>query len=325
MLGQIHLERLLYQLGARVVKVNAKGTDLLSNCPFEAYTHSDGQDTKPSFGISLGNGHVWNCFSCGKRGRGVLFLLKRLEKFNPQVASLIAEYSELEEMFLANELMDAIQRIAEKYKDSVKNIKFTKVWDESIIEKYKGKIPGYVIDRIGKDVELEEVLNVARLFTLGYDDVNLILIIPIRNSEGVIVGIGRRFLEEGRYMDMFSWNKGDYLYGEQFFDGDNQNVYIVEGYFDVWRMYALGYTNVYGVMHSGITDRQANKIAAFGRNVYLLPDPDEAGKKLIEVAKVKFKSLGVPVFVGKRMLYQDPSYCSKEELEKYINSCIRLI
>ncbi len=325
MLGAGQLEELLNSLGARQVKINSKGTDIISNCPFQRYKHSDGEDSRPSFGISLSHDHKWHCFACGVKGRGVTNLLASLVKFNSQYKSLLDHYSRLENSIIHNELLAAINEMSMKAIDSIKKAQFSIGWDEEAIEKYKGKIPMYLVYRIGYDLELEKVLQVARMFTLGYDEENKILIIPVRNRDFKIVGIGRRFIEENQYIDIFGWEKGSYLYGEQFFDNSSDSVYIVEGYFDVWRMYALGYENVYAVMGNNITDKQARKIAAFGRNVYIIPDGDEGGQVLLKAAKSKLLPLGVSVFAYTPLQDRDPCHYSAEQLKWYIENSMRLM
>lgn len=324
MIGQNQLQDLLYQLGATKVKLNSKGTDLLANCPLQRFTHSDGIDKNPSFGISLNYGNKYNCFSCGLKGQGIISLLTKVLKYDPQIQPLINQYSQYENTFLVSELLEAVQRFSDQTKADLAKTKFS-IWDETAIEQFKGKIPMYVIDRIGAGVELEEVLNVARLFTLGYDDTNCVLIIPIRDKNYRIVGISRRYLEKGQYMDVFGWQKGEYLYGEQFFDSDNPNVYIVEGYFDVWRLYALGYTNVYAVMGNKITERQSHKIAALCRNTYIFPDGDLAGQNLFKSAKEKLIPLGVSIFVSVPLAGKDPCHYSLEQVKEYFRTAIRPI
>lgn len=325
MIGQNQLQDLLYQLGATQVKLNSKGTDFIANCPFQQFTHSDGIDRNPSFGISLNHGNKWNCFSCNLKGMGVIYLLTRLMKYGAQVQPLINQYSQYENTFLVSELLEAIQRFSEQAKIDIAKTKFSPVWSESVMEQYKGKIPMYVIDRIGQDLPLDVVLNVARLFTLGYDEENKVLIIPVRDRECKIVGIGRRFIEENKYIDVFGWQKGDYLYGEQFFDNEQTNIYIVEGYFDVWRMYALGYSNVYAVMGNKLTERKAHKIAAMCRNTFIIPDGDEGGKNLLVSVREKLLPLGVSVFVSTTLRDKDPCYYTPDQMKIYIDSAIRMM
>jgi DNA primase len=167
------------------------------------------------------------------------------------------------------------------------------------------------------------VLSIARLFNLGYDVESKVLIIPIREQQGSIVSIVRRFLETGHYVNELGWSRGEFLYGEQFFNVECPNVYIVEGYFDVWRLYALGYTNVYAIMGNKISDRQAAKIAAFGRNTFVIPDKDKGGEELVVSARTKLIRLGVPLFTN-QPLQSDPCYYTKEELEKFIQGSFRL-
>jgi hypothetical protein len=105
---QEELRDLLYKIGAKTVKIDSRGYNLMSNCPFEKWLHSDGQDSKPSFGISIYGGHRYNCFACSMKGIGIYSLLKKLTRFNPNVKPILDEFSANESDIFRNELMAAL-------------------------------------------------------------------------------------------------------------------------------------------------------------------------------------------------------------------------
>ena len=60
----------------------------------------------------------------------------------------------------------------------------------------------------------------------------------------------------------------------------NENrVYIVEGNFDVMRLYSLGITNIVAPCGTALTDQQIDLLAKYSHNVTLIYDGDVAGLK----------------------------------------------
>jgi hypothetical protein len=101
------LKDLLYKLGAKVVKLDSRGYNVMSNCPFQKWLHSDGVDSKPSFGISVDSSHRYNCFACNIKGVGIYSLLSKLTRFDPQVKALLDEYNVSQNNVYRNEILAA--------------------------------------------------------------------------------------------------------------------------------------------------------------------------------------------------------------------------
>lgn len=64
-------EKVLYLLSlAGISNTKDTGDSIMISCPFSRWTHKNGSDRKPSFGIRYGNDiSIYNCFSCGESGR----------------------------------------------------------------------------------------------------------------------------------------------------------------------------------------------------------------------------------------------------------------
>jgi DNA primase len=78
------------------------------------------------------------------------------------------------------------------------------------------------------------------------------------------------------------FTKGKTLYGLNWAKNDvrrEDQVLVVEGYFDVVRLMAAGVTTVVGAMGTALTDTQAALLKKLTRNVFLLYDSDKPGLK----------------------------------------------
>lgn len=80
--------KLLKYVGCDKISSGTNGW-IRSTCPFARWTHSSGTDSTPSFGVNLDGGFGYNCFSCGKKGRGAHNLVWSLQSLNKS-----ADYTE---------------------------------------------------------------------------------------------------------------------------------------------------------------------------------------------------------------------------------------
>src|SRR3982074_2485352 len=111
------------------------------------------------------------------------------------------------------------------------------------------------------------------------------LMFPILDSAGRNIGFGGRILGQGepKYLnspESPEFTKGKTLYGLNWAKNDvrrEDQVLVVEGYFDVVRLMAAGVTTVVGAMGTALTDAQAAALRKLTKNVFLLYDSDKAG------------------------------------------------
>jgi DNA primase len=64
-----------------------------------------------------------------------------------------------------------------------------------------------------------------------------------------------------------------------------RTVFIVEGQFDCISMYQAGFKNTIASLTNGVTEIQAELLFRYFDKIYLVPDNDEAGSKLVESVK----------------------------------------
>jgi DNA primase len=142
--------------------------------------------------------------------------------------------------------------------------------------------------------------------TLGFDSVRLVdagllvqgddgseprprfrgrLMFPILDSAGRNIGFGGRVIGPGepKYLNSPEspvFSKGKTLYGLNWAKNDvrrEDQVLVVEGYFDVVRLMTAGVTTVVAAMGTALTDVQAAMLRKLTKNVFLLYDNDKAG------------------------------------------------
>jgi DNA primase len=64
-----------------------------------------------------------------------------------------------------------------------------------------------------------------------------------------------------------------------------RTVFIVEGQFDCISMFQAGFKNTIASLTNGVTEIQAELLFRYFDKIYLVPDNDEAGSKLVESVK----------------------------------------
>ena len=111
------------------------------------------------------------------------------------------------------------------------------------------------------------------------------LMFPILDSTGHHIGFGGRLLGPGepKYLnspESPAFSKGKTLYGLNWAKNDirrEDQVLVVEGYFDVVRLMTAGVTTVVAPMGTALTEGQSAALRKLTKNVFLLYDSDKAG------------------------------------------------
>lgn len=120
-------------------------------------------------------------------------------------------------------------------------------------------------------------------FDLGYDPLDNAAIIPLRNINGGLIGIIRRYLDEDvefRYKYPMGFKRSTALFGSWLVEQDTDDVAVlVEGSVDAMAVWQAGYMGLaqYG---SSISRQQVRTMIRLGiRHVVLMQDNDKAGNK----------------------------------------------
>ncbi len=281
-------------------KVLSSG-NISASCPFAPFTHSGGQDKHPSFtALNLGvNDFIFHCFACGVKGNKNSF--KKLAiRYNlwRDIATVYSKYEDLsnvisylpsfEESYLKKYSIKGLRRPKEPQQNEAPREKLQEILP--YLKKYTTYLEKRGIDR-----------QVAYDFKLGFDDKKKAIIFPIFNSDYKLVAYSYRFLAgEKKYHHLPGFAYGNHFYGEHQLnqyvfslafgiDGDermfkkvsryftkvfeenrikiNHNyLFIVEGFFDVLKLYSFGFLAVATMGHSAISPRRRALLISYVLN-----------------------------------------------------------
>lgn len=287
-----------------------RGSNYMGLCPFH-------NEKTPSFSVNRPR-NICHCFSCGKGGSPVNFVMeKECINYHDALLHLANKYgikveereltdkereeqSERESMLIVN---DWAMREMEKnltQTDEGKDIGLQYLYHRGITEDAIKKFRlGYALD------QSTALYNSA--IKAGYDEKHLIavglcgesqngkkydrfrgrVIFPVQNSAGKIIAFGGRGIkgEAAKYINSPEspiYRKSNELYG--IYQAKNAIVrqdkcFLVEGYMDVIGMWQSGMENVVASSGTSLTDGQIALIHRFTENVTLIYDGDSAGIK----------------------------------------------
>ena len=246
-------QEFLENMGIEVSHVN--GEEIQFKCPFH-------DDKNPSASFNTTN-LVYNCFVCG--GGSLKYLAERLghevlsEKLDEIPPSIIS---------LERQLMEIMDE---------KNI------DEDIFEnnfsklEYPIECPSYLLNRVEFETILEFDLHICKSNNSTYDER---IIFPLySNDKRGFIARDYTDIKPQKYLFPKNMQKQDYLFG----NFRNDAVIIVEGVFDVMKLWEYGYYSCISTMGITIGDKQVEIIIKNGiKDIIIMPDGDGAGMKFVE-------------------------------------------
>ena len=295
----------IVQIIGEYVNLKRAGSDFRGPCPFHQGTHRN-------FSVSPKK-HMYYCFVCHEGGDVFRFLQKRLGVEWPAAVKMVGEKSgvEVREVDSRREGPDPreplweVNATAASYYQKI-------LWDDPLGAQARDyltqrDISREVADQFGIGFAPREIgLLRTYMGTLGFDEARLAavgliitaddaseprprfrgrLMFPILDSMGRNIGFGGRLLGPGepKYLNSPEspvFSKGKTLYGLNWAKNDirrEDQVLVVEGYFDVVRLMTAGVQTVVAPMGTALTDAQSAALRKLTRNVFLLYDSDKAG------------------------------------------------
>ncbi|MBA4418169.1 MAG: DNA primase [Syntrophus sp. (in: bacteria)] len=280
------------------VKLRKAGKDYLGLCPFH-------KEKTPSFTVSIEK-QIYYCFGCHEGGNAVNFVMKYENMtFQEALESLGLQYGvEVKRTGDSKRprQYDALMKLAEYYHQCLKQNSIAlqylmkrgiseDVVDEFMIgfsDRQRHNIKGFMKNAaIPNDI----LLNTGILRMKDgeiYDIFRGRIIIPIFDVSKKVIGFGARATEKdaipkyinspessvfSKRFSLFGIDKAKKHIVEQ------NEVFIVEGYFDFIALYAHGIKNVVSTLGTAITDGQLSKLRNYTENITLMLDGDEAGVK----------------------------------------------
>jgi DNA primase len=295
----------IVQIIGEYVNLKRVGTDFRGPCPFHQGTHRN-------FSVSPKK-RMYYCFVCHEGGDVFHFLQKRVGVEWPAAVKMVGEKSgiEVREVHTHREGPDPREPLWEV--NATAAAYFQKIlWDDPLGESAREyltqrDISREIADQFGIGFAPREIgLLRNYMNTLGFDEKRLVdagllvqgddgseprprfrgrLIFPILDFMGRNIGFGGRIIGPGepKYLNSPEspvFSKGKTLYGLNWAKNDvrrEDQVLVVEGYFDVVRLMAAGVATVVAPMGTALTDAQAAVLRKLTKNVFLLYDSDKAG------------------------------------------------
>ncbi len=280
------------------VKLRKAGKDYMGLCPFH-------KEKTPSFTVSVEK-QIFYCFGCREGGNAVSFIMKYENlTFVEALEHLGRQYGiEVERKGDRRKAghYDALGKLCEFYQKSLRRTSFARDYLEKrgisaeIMEEFKlgysersrGALKALLKSTdIPGDVFLSTGI-VRMKDTEFYDMFWGRIIIPIIDVNKRVIGFGGRTLEKDgmpKYVnspESSVFSKRSSLFGidrTKKHITDLDEVYIVEGYFDLIALYGAGLKNAVSTLGTSVTEGQIAKLRNYTENITLMLDGDEAGIK----------------------------------------------
>ena len=270
--------------------------EVIGLCPFH-------EETTGSFHASISK-NVFHCFGCQSKGNILDFVSLKEGVDVRQAAFMIQEWFQ----FSSGDPMQSLGHDLEIQAGS------SGTGDEAADENLplafglRNLDPGhpYLVER-GLEQETIEY------FGLGYCSRGLMrgrVVVPIHNERGELVAYSGRYPgepPEGRpkYLLPSGFRKSQVVFNlnRAGMNAEENALVVVEGFFDVFRVWQAGFHQVVAIMGSAISERQKDLLVAFvGPNgkIALLLDQDNAGRTCLSQcldelsSRVFVKALGLP-------------------------------
>lgn len=287
------------------VTLQKAGRNFRAACPF----HSE---KTPSFFV-FPDKQSWHCFgSCSTGGDLFTFVMKKNNLDFSQALSLLADKAGVRlerEPIESKQERDILFRIneaaaskfnwflfnLEEGKKTLKYLEERGISSKSIEDFQLGFAPNSW-DAMKNHLLLEgfkmedmEKLGLVKTSETGkqYDAFRNRAIIPIKDQKGKVVGFGSRALDDSmpKYLNSPQssiFDKSGILYGidraARAIEKNNQ-VVVVEGYFDAIMAHQYSYQNTVASMGIALTSKQLKILQKLTKNIVLALDPDAAGEK----------------------------------------------
>ncbi|MEN6615506.1 MAG: DNA primase [Syntrophorhabdus sp.] len=283
---------------SQYVKLRKAGKDYMGLCPFH-------REKTPSFTVSTEK-QIFYCFGCREGGNAINFIMKydnltfveALEQLGRQYGIEVERKSDRKKAGH----FDALERLCDYYEKGLKKTAFAREYlekrgisNETISEFRMGYSPrtrdglNAVIKATGIPADIFLSTGIVRMKDNNlYDMFGGRVIIPIIDVNKRVIGFGGRTLEKDgipKYInspESSVFSKRNSLFGinrTKKYITEQDEVFIVEGYFDLISLYGAGIRNVVSTLGTSVTEGQISKLRNYTENITLMLDGDPAGIK----------------------------------------------
>jgi len=270
---KITIKEILEHYGL-LVSMRQRKDELIGLCPFH-------KESNPSFRVSLTK-NAYRCFGCKAKGNILNFVQQKESVELREAGFLIAQWFGLDKNTPPTIKTDS----SPQEKEGGSGEPMAK--EENVPLKFALKLDPahpYIKER---GLERETVDN----FGLGYCTRGLLkgrIAIPIHNQAGEIVAYAGRWpgnppAGEDKYKLPPGFKKQKVLFNLHRVVKETREgkIIVVEGFFDCFHVWQLGYKNVVALMGSVLSPDQEDMLASQAKIVFLMLDQDEAGKKAVQ-------------------------------------------
>jgi len=280
------------------VKLRRTGKNFTGLCPFH-------KEKTPSFTVSIEK-QIYYCFGCHEGGNAINFLMKyenlsfqeTLENLGRQYGVEVARRSGEKR----TSTLEALSKLADYYHQQLKSSRLAQQYlarrgiHEGTIEEFKigfsdrsrQDIKGF-LKKSGLPSDILLSTGIIRLKEGDmYDMFRGRIVIPIFDVNKRTVGFGGRAIEKDalpKYInspESSVFSKRNALFGIEKSKNiitEMNEVFIVEGYFDLIALYQNGLKNAVATLGTAITENQLSRLRNYSENITLMLDGDEAGVK----------------------------------------------
>lgn len=324
-IDDIKLKLDIVEIISSYVALQKAGRNYKAMCPFHT-------EKTPSFFV-FPDKQSWHCFgSCSTGGDLFTFVMKKNNVDFSQALTILADKAGVSlerEQGETRQERDILYRINEaaaskfhwflfNLEEAKKALKYFKNrgLSEKTIEDFQLGFAPDSWDAMKNHLSLEgfkteDLEKVALIKTSEggkkYDTFRNRIIFPIKDQRGKVLGFGSRVLDDSQPKYLNSpqspiFDKGGALYGldraGKSIEKNNQ-VVVVEGYFDVILAHQYNFQNTVASMGTALTARQLKILQKLTKNIVLALDPDAAGEKAmlmgLETASQSLDTKVVPV------------------------------
>ena len=333
------IEYVLQELGCDKIKV--KSNTVQSSCPFAPWTHADGIDKHPSFGVDINASGTskWGCFSCGNGANQTYSLIYRYCDYSGSLKQSLLDYIKDRE---GSSMSFRLSKMEWRASRPLQNPQFvptrlTSYEPTYLLENYRdvlSYLPQYALDR---DISPQQAMdwNIGWLrygmqLADGYRSSADRLFFSIFSHDKKMVGwSGRRISDEPwsngavppKYHHAPDMKKERYLYGEHKIDKSIRHAFICESFMDVLRLDSFGVKNPLAIMGASASFEQIKKLSEWFEEIYILRHADKAGLDMAETMANQLTMIGVRAIIvepieGKK----DAGEWTKDETYFVLNS-----
>ena len=241
-------------------------------------------DTKGRAGtIMNGDGSAsYHCFNCGFKtgwapGLPVGFKFRQLLEWlgaeEAEIRGLVIEALRIKQDYeILNPVKEVKEEVVFKTRQLPQDSKSIMDWLHDGTQDFANRTAEYAISR-----GLEDNLDKLMWSPSRAANMNRRLIITF-NWKGQTIGFCGRAIDQDVSPKYFNAMEPGYVYNTEAQDKENKFVIVVEGPFDALKIGGVA------VLSNTISETQADIIDNLAKEVIVVPDKDEAGKKLVDAA-----------------------------------------